>query len=173
MAKRQEAAKRTAAKAVKAESPDHSQPPQWLQQMMGMMLMRDMARSTLPLAPLPTYSPEFGIAPNTPATPLIINEPAIPVIKRPASPSFTPDIPSLQDWFKTLDATPGRKSSNAFEFVSILEANDIEDLADLVSFNPQELMDLTKMTVGLAKRLLRYVQEDLASIQSPKRQRLD
>jgi len=172
MAKRQATAKRAAAKAVKAESPDHSQPPQWLQQMMGMMLMRDMARST-PLAPLPTYSPEFGIAPNTPATPLIINEPAIPVIKRPASPSFTPDIPSLQDWFKTLDATPGRKSSNAFEFVSILEANDIEDLADLVSFNPQELMDLTKMTVGLAKRLLRYAQEDLASIQSPKRQRLD
>ena len=130
--------------------------------MMGMMLMRDMARGP-PLAPQSAYSPpEFNFAVPSP-----------PTAKRPASPIFTNDVPSLRDWFKTIDTVPGRKSSNALEFIPILEANDIEDLADFVSFTAQELMDLTKMTIGLAKRLLRYAQEDLASTQSPKWQRLD
>ncbi|KIM35374.1 hypothetical protein M413DRAFT_427873 [Hebeloma cylindrosporum] len=170
IAKRQEAAKRAAAKTVKAESPDHSQPPQWIQQMLGVMLMRDMARGPA-LTPQSMHtSSEIGITSNASAA--LVNEPVTPA-KRPASPLITTDIPSLQDWFKTLDTIPGRKSSNALDFIPILEANDIEDLADLVSFNAQELMDLTKMTIGLAKRLLRYAEEDLASIRSPKRQRLN
>jgi hypothetical protein len=156
IAKRQEAAKRAAAKTVKVQSPDHSQPPQWLQQMMGVMFMRDMARP--PLTPQPMHSPEFT---------------RIPTAKRPASPSFTTETPSLQDWFKTLDTIPGRKSSKALDFIPILKENDIEDLSDLVSFQAQELAELTKMTIGLAKRLLRYAQEDLASTQDAKRQRLD
>ena len=162
IAKRQEAAKRAAAKTVNVQSPDHSQPPQWLQQMMGVMFMRDMVRGP-PLTPQPTgmhsRDPEFG----TPVT----------TVKRPASPQFISEAPPLRDWFKTLDAIPGRKSSNALDFIPILEANDIEDLSDFVGFQAQELTDLTNMTIGLAKRLLRYAQEDLADAQNPKRQRLD
>jgi len=154
IAKHQEAAKRAAAKIAKAESPDHSQLPQWLQQMMGVMFMWDIARGP-PLTPQLMHNPEFGILSNASMALLNVNEPVIPVTpaKRLASPSFTTDIPSLQDWFKTLETVPGCKY--------------------LVSFNAQELMDLTKMTIGLVKRLLQYAQEDLASAQNPKRQHLD
>jgi hypothetical protein len=156
ISKRQEAAKRAIAKTVNAQIPDNSQPPEWLQQMMGVMLMRDMVRGP-PLTPMRSRDSEFGIPVTT--------------TKRPASPLFITETPSLQDWFKTLDTIPSRKSSNALDFIPILEANNIEDLSDLVSFEAQELTGLTNMTIGLAKRLLRYAQEDLASTQ--KRQRLD
>lgn len=136
-----------------SQSPDHLQPLQWLQQMMGVMLMREMAHGT-PLTPQPQA--------------MHISEFPVTTAKQQASPSFITMTPSLQDWFKALNTIPSHKSSNALEFIPILKANDIEDLSNLVNFQAQELMDLTKMTIGFSKHLLHYAQEDLAITENSK-----
>ena len=81
-------------------------------------------------------------------------------------------IPSLNDWFKSIEADSSRKTSNSAGFLLSLQQQDIVDLSDFINFSAAELVTLTGMTIGLAKRLLGYAKDDMEALRKPKRSRL-
>lgn len=102
--------------------------------------------------------------------------------KRPGQFPTTPNdarngpVPNLLEWFLNLAENPERNGAKAMDYLAALERQDINDLKDLTDFNANELVSLTGMTIGLAKRILRYAEEDLPQVKRRKtweRQNID
>lgn len=135
---------------------EQAEPPQWMQQMLGLMMMRDLQPPSRSLAG-PSQSHR---SPSTPSS-------SPPKRNLPSADS----IPSLEDWFKSIEADSSRNLSNAAGFLHSLRQQDIEDLSDFINFTSSELVNLSGMTIGLAKRLLGYAKDDMGALHKPKRSR--
>ena len=161
----------SAKKALAKSQMESSNMPEWMQQLMGMMLVGNIATNNRmlsinpPLTPAPVSTPSHYD--QMPLTPL---PPPLPS-KRPASPF---EYPMLDTWLESLEKDPirGKKAQGYQWFHESLSANGIDDLEDLLRLTSDELMTIIPgINIGTAKRLLAFAQEDL-TLREPKRLRV-
>ena len=160
-----------AKKALAKSQMESSNMPEWMQQLMGMMLVGNIATNNRmlsmnsPATPTPSSIPlHYGQMPLTPLSPTL-------PLKRPASPF---EYPMIDAWLESLekDAVQGKKAQGYQRFHESLSANGIDDLGDLLRLTSDELMTIIPgINIGTAKRLLAFAQEDL-TLREPKRFRL-
>lgn len=151
--KRQHIAKKAVAQTDATDHCDQSGPPSWIKDMMSMVMVGNVTTTRAVTAAL--SSPAPSTLPPLPPT----LSPSKSPTKRPSSPI---EVPSLWDWFAALATNVSHNSAKGSEFLLLLEAQDIVDLKDLVDFTAQELVSISGMTIGLAKRILCYAEEDLS-----------
>jgi hypothetical protein len=163
--KRQHTAKKTTMQTVA----EQNTPSDFWQNMAGFMMMQN-----LNVAPrVPFGNLMSPMSPNPLSTTPLAHTPSAAILspmKRPAAPVNTP---SLKDWAFDLALNESRKSHCFADFINVLAENGIEDLDDLLSFSDTELVKITGMTIGLAKRILRYAEADIATLHQDKYPRLD
>ncbi|PPQ84970.1 hypothetical protein CVT26_008290 [Gymnopilus dilepis] len=151
----------TAKKAMNQTVAEQSSQPsmmEFLQGVAGMFMMQNMANR----------SQTAGIA--APSTPVKVPQTPSGGHKRPSTPV---KVPLLIDWSADLTVDPARQEGKLADYLEILEENEIRDLNDFVGFSEAELIQLTGMKIGLAKRLLRYANADLDGLRQAKQRRID
>jgi len=164
-----------AKKALAKSQIESANMPEWMQQLMGMMLVGNIATNNRMLSMNPPATPAPISMPThydqMPPTPLQALPPA-PSLKRPASPF---EYPNIDAWLESLekDAVRGKKAQGYHGFHESLSANGIDDLEDLLRLTSDELMTIIPgINIGTAKRLLAFAQEDHLTLHEPKRLRL-
>jgi hypothetical protein len=165
----QHSAKKAIIKTQPVES-SSSALPEWIQQIMGVMLMNNLVsnRNNIPVASLPT-------TPTTPAnnqtwqqttsTPVTSTS----ILKRPGSPL---EYPFLSTWLDSIERHPSRskKTQGFHSFSHHLSANGVDDLEDLMRLTSEELMGIIPgINIGTAKHSLAFSQEDVLELQERKR----
>jgi SAM domain (Sterile alpha motif) len=146
--------------------------PEWIQQLMGMMLVgniassnRAMSSASAPTTPAPQPPQQYYQEPLTPFTP-------VPSLKRPGSPL---NYPTLDVWLRSLvnDPVRQRKAQGYQDFLSFFSMNGIEDLEDLLRLTSDELMKIIPdINIGTAKRILAFAHDDDPALRERKRPHL-
>jgi hypothetical protein len=168
---RQHSAKNALARS-QAES-SNSNMPEWMQQLMRMMLVGNIVTNNRMMSMNPPANSTPFQAPlqyNQPPEPLTPLPPALQ-LKRPASPF---EYPRIDTWLESLekDAVRGKKAKGYQSFHESLSKNGIDDLEDLLRLTSDELMTIISgINIGTAKRLLAFAQDDFINIREPKRLR--
>jgi hypothetical protein len=163
---------------AKSQAETSNSAPEWIQQLMGMMLVGNIASSNRAMAinapmtpappqPLPQYLQE-------PLTPTLshFTPPAVPSLKRPGSPL---NYPTLDVWLKSLENDPvrQRKARGYQDFFPFFSANGVEDLEDLLRLTSDELMKIIPdINMGTAKRILAFAHDDDPALPEYKRPHL-
>ena len=156
----------SAKKALVTSQAENSM-PEWMQQLMGMMLVGNIATNNRiismnsPATPTPHQYDQLP-QPSTPLSPALS-------LKRPASPF---DYPRIDAWLESLEQHPlrGKKAQGYKGFYESLAANGIDDLEDLLRLTSDELMSIIPgINIGTAKRLLAFAQDDFTNLREPKR----
>jgi len=162
---RQYAAKRA---MVKSQVETSNSAPEWIQQLMGMMLVGNIASSNRAISintPMTPGPPQYHPAPSTPFTP-------VPTLKRPGSPLA---YPTLDIWLESLENDPvrQRKARGYQDFWPFFSTNGIEDLEDLLHLTSDELMKIIPdINIGTAKWILAFAQDDDPALRERKRPHL-
>lgn len=125
--------------------------PEWMQQLMSMMLVGNIATNNwmlsmnFPVTPTPSSIPvHYSQVPSTPLSPTL-------PLKRPASPF---EYPMIDAWLESLkkNAVQGKKAQGYQCFHESLSANGINDLEDLLHLTSNELITIIPgINIGTAK----------------------
>ena len=84
--------------------------------------------------------------------------------------------PSIFHWLQSIDDDEGRGRHNIYviQYSSKLHNNGIYDLTDMGDITVDEFIQMTEAPLGVAKRLIKYAEEDIAKLTaSTKRARLE
>lgn len=150
--------------------------PEWIQQLMGMMLVGNIASSNCAMsinAPMTPghVTPQYHQAPLTqPFTTPVPSESS--ALKRPGSPL---NYPTLDVWLESLENDPvrQRKAQGYQGFFPFFSMNGIEDLEDLLRLASDELMKIIPdINIGTAKQLLAFAHDDDPALRENKRPHL-
>ncbi|KAF9490690.1 hypothetical protein BDN71DRAFT_1511024 [Pleurotus eryngii] len=139
-----------------------SEPPLWIQQMMGVVMGGMVARNN------------NAVNSSTPRSLLSWSQdghpPCSPGLRQPykcATTSSPIDYPDVTIWLDGLESNPacGWKQSNYTRYGAALAEHDIDDLSNLVRLKPEKLEELGGMTHGMANRLLSFAMDDIQVLQ--------
>jgi hypothetical protein len=158
----------SAKKALTKTQAESTSMPDWMEKLIGIMVVGNMATNnrvtSMTMNPLSTPTPG-------PSTTMIPSSQAIPssTLKRPGSPF---DYPPIDTWLASLEHHPvrGKKAQHFTCYAESLSSNGIDDLEDLLRLTSAELMSIIpNINIGIAKRILAFAEEDVSTIQEPKR----
>ena len=97
-------------------------------------------------------------------------------LKRSNSATSVPvDYPQTVEWLNSLQESPTRnKYKEKFaEYATVLvETHQLFTIQDLASFSSSELAAVGGMGVGTASRILRYIKEDIATLDRGSRKKM-
>jgi len=138
--------------------------PEWMQQLIGMMLVGNIASSNRAMLVNPPTTPgpsHYHHVLSTPLTP-------VQTLKRPGSPLA---YPSLEVWLESLENDPVRqkKAHGYRDLLLCFTRNGIEDLEDLLQLTLDEMMRIVPdINMGTVKRILAFAQEDALALHEHK-----
>jgi hypothetical protein len=156
---------------AKSQAETSSTAPEWIQQLLGVMLVGNIASNNrsipiaAPMTPGIDVPSQYHQEPPTPFTPT-------PTLKRPGSPLA---YPTLDVWLESLENNPARqKKAQGFRaFFPLFSMNGIDDLEDLLLLTSDELMKIIPdLNIGTAKRVLAFAQDDDLALRERKRPHL-
>ena len=160
---------------AKSQAETSSTAPEWIQQLLGVMLVGNIASNnrTIPIAAPMTpgidIPSQYQQEPPTPFMPTLM---PTPTLKRPGSPLA---YPTLDVWLESLENNPARqKKAQGFQaFFPLFSTNGIDDLEDLLRLTSDELMKIIPdLNIGTAKQILAFAQDDDLALQERKRPHL-
>ncbi|KAI0308882.1 hypothetical protein OF83DRAFT_1180264 [Amylostereum chailletii] len=140
---------------------DQADPPKWMQDMLLAATtifggMRTGVGSTM--LPIPPVDPPTNPAPaSTSGTgaSLVPQKRNAPIV-----------YPSVEEWLMSVDTDPARRKQDLFylQYLHSLTIAGFDDLVDLSRMNKQEFLAICGMSLGVAKRMVAFVKEDMDNI---------